>query len=470
MSKNSIAYTDATELAGLIKTRQVSPVEVVDTFLRRIEALNPRLNAFLTVTAEEAIQAAREAEQALGKDGNLPPLHGVPVAIKDLEETRGIRTTYGSLVYEDFVPDEDSIIVERLRRAGAIILGKTNTPEFGQSNTTENRLGEDCCNPWDTTRTSGGSSGGSAAALAAGLCPLAVGTDGGGSIRVPAAYCGVFGMKATHGRVPAGDDGWALFSDAGPMSRTVRDAALMLKVVAGRDPRDSLSIREAPPDFLSALDGEVKGLRVGWSPDLGFAAVDQEVLSITRSAVGLLEEMGCRVEEATPDCGEPFEIFATIVLADTYADKGDLLDDHADKLMRYVKSTLEHGQKITGAQYAQALRRLWRFRARMQDFFDRYDLLVTPATAVPAFPLRQRPTLIADREVAKLWGAAPFTATFNLTGNPAASVPCGFSSDGLPIGLQVVGRWGEDLTVLRVSAALEQARPWTGKIPAIADC
>ena len=457
---------DTTELAGLISSRQVSPVELTEACLRRIDALNPTLNAFLTVCGDEAMESAREAEKSAGPD--MPPLHGIPVAVKDLEATKGIRTTFGSLAFKDNVPDEDSIIVERLRKAGAIVLGKTNTPEFGQSTSTENRLGDDCRNPWDTGRTSGGSSGGSGAALAAYICPLATGSDGGGSIRVPAAFCGVYGIKPTHGRVPSKDGGWALFSDSGPMSRSVRDAALMLNQISGHDSRDSLAIRSAPPDFLEALDGEVKGLKVAWSSDLGYGVVDEEVLIKTRETAELFEGMGCSLEDATPESGSPFGIFGPIVIVEEYANNGSLLESHGDQLMNYVKSTLEAGKRAMGTDYARAMSKLWKFRARMEDFFEKYDLLLTPTTAVPAYPIGARPREIAGQEVSKLWGAAPFTASFNIAGNPAANVPCGFSSDGLPIGLQVVGRWGDEMTVLRASAALERARPWAGHVPEIA--
>ena len=457
---------DTTELAGLISRRQVSPVELTEACLRRIEALNPTLNAFLTICGDEAMQASREAEASASPDS--PPLHGVPIAVKDLEPTKGIRTTFGSLAFKDWVPDQDSIIVERLKNAGAIVLGKTNTPEFGESTSTENRLGDDCRNPWDPTRTSGGSSGGSGAALASYMCPLATGSDGGGSIRVPSSFCGVYGIKATHGRVPTRDNGWSLFSDPGPMSRSVRDSALMLDLVSGHDPADSLAIRSEPPNFTDALDGEVKGLRIAWSSDLGFGVVDPEVLSLARQTAELFEDMGCTLEDATPDTGAPFEIFGTIVIVEDYVASGVLLKSHPDELMGYVKSTIEAGEQATGADYARAMSKLWKFRARMQDFFEDYDLLLTPTTAVPAYPIGGRPRDIMGQRVNKLWGATPFTASFNLSGNPAASVPCGFSSDGLPIGLQIVGKWGDEMSVLRASAALESARPWADAIPEIA--
>ena len=463
-SVSSIEFADATELLEFIKTKEVSPVEVVEHFLARIEKENSKYNAFLTICAEEARSHAKEAEAELARGGELLPLHGLPIAVKDLEPTKGIRTTLGSLVHKDWVPDEDSIIVERLRRSGVIILGKTNTPEFGASATTENRLGDHCRNPWDTTRTTGGSSGGTGAALVAGLCPLATGSDGGGSIRIPSTLCGVYGIKATHGRVPSANNDWPLFADSGPMSLSVRDSALMLSLISGRDSRDPLCIRQSAPDYVKSLNADIKGLRVAWSPDLGFAAVDDEVLPISKSAAALFEDFGCYMDEATPESGEPFQIFATIAAAEDYALNGHLLKDHADDLVKYVKSTLEFGQKVTGAEYAKAMRELWHFQAKMEDFFETYDLLLTPATAVPAFPVGERPTMIGGQEVGKLWGFTPFTPTFNLTGNPAASVPCGFSSEGLPVGLQIVGRRGDEVSVLRASAALEKARPWRTRI------
>lgn len=457
---------DTTELAQLIASRELSPVELTQASLRQIEALDPTLNAFLTLCEDEAMDSARDAEASAGPDS--PPLHGIPIAVKDLEATRGIRTTLGSLAFKDWVPDRDSIIVERLKKAGAIVLGKTNTPEFGESTSTENRLGDDCRNPWDPGRTSGGSRGGSGAALAAYMCPLATGSDGGGSIRIPASFCGVYGIKATHGRVPTRDNGWSLFSDPGPMSRTVRDAALMLNVIAGHHPEDSLAIRSEPPNFTDALDGDVNGLRIAWSSDLGFGTVDPEVLSITREAAELFTDMGCTLEDDTPQSGAPFEIFGTIVIVEDYVASGALLDSHPDELMGYVKSTIEAGSRASGADYARAIAQLWRFRAQMEDFFEKYDLLLTPTTAVPAYRIGQRPKEIMGQRVNKLWGATPFTASFNLSGNPAASVPCGFSSDGLPIGLQIIGKWGDEMNVLRASAALERARPWADKVPGIA--
>ncbi len=461
MQNDQIAFTAAWELAELIRTKKLSPVEIVDQLLERISNLNPQLNAFLTVAEAEARSAAQEAEQAVMKGGELPPLHGVPISVKDMHLTKGIRTTFGSLIFKDFVPDEDEVPVERLRRCGAIILGKTNTPEFGQSGTTENRLGDHCRNPWNVEHTSGGSSGGAAAAVATGLGPLALGSDGAGSIRIPSGFCGVYGLKPTLGRVPVYRS--PMFVVIGPIARTVRDAALMLDVMAGYDHRDPTTIREKPSRFVDALEGGLEGLVVAWSPDLGYAKVDPEVRSVAESAAYVFESLGCHVEEATPGSGEPFSIFSTIQPANAYAARGKLLREHTEELMPYVKSALESGEKIMGYEYSSALKALAFFQRDMAEFFERYDLLLTPANTVPAFPVGQRPREIDGQEVDWDWGSFPLFLPFNLTGQPAANVPCGFSSDGLPIGLQIVGRWGDEATVLQASVAFEKARPWAHK-------
>ena len=485
MNNDSLAFVPVTELSRLIKTKQVSPVELVDIYLKRIESLNPKLNAFLTVNGDRARAAALEAEKTLHREKELPPLFGIPVSIKDLTATRGIRTTYGSLAYADFVPDENTAPVERLIRSGAIILGKTNTPEFGLSPTTENNLGEDCRNPWNTDYVSGGSSGGSAVSVAAGMAPMATGTDGGGSVRIPASVCGIYGIKPTKGRVPAtaGFNGMPLFSALGPLTRTVADAALMLSVIAGPDPRDPTCIRERPPDFVKAIEAEddLKNLRIAWSPDLGFAAVEPEVAVMTQAAALSFETFGCNIEEASPDIGDAREnIWNPIAFADTYAEQAVVLREKSHLLTSYVKANLETGQRITGAEYSNALKKLWLFQSSMKAFFDQYDLLITPVLAVPPFRRHIRPEgedlrkvnphlfypgEIAGKQVPPRHGFYPFTYPFNITGQPAASVPCGFSKEGLPVGLQIVGRFGEDAAVLQASAAFERANPWSGHRP-----
>ena len=473
--ERELAFTPACRLRELISGRKLSPVELTDLYLRRIEALNPRLNAFLTITADEARAAARAAEDAVMRGEHLGPLHGIPTSIKDLVPTKGIRTTRGSLIYEDWVPHQDDLVVERMKEAGAIILGKTNTPEFGQSGTTENRLGDDCRNPWDPERTSGGSSGGAAASVAAGMNPIAQGSDGGGSIRIPSSFCGVYGIKGTQGRVPRRSGGlvsWhpVNFSQIGPMSRTVRGAVILLQVMAGPHPQaEHLTIQETPPDYAAALNDGVKGLRMGWSPDLGSAAVDPVVRQVTEKAVRAFEELGATVEPAK------FEVdldeFRTAFRAHQHTgyalNYGNELEEHADLLMPYVRENIERGKALPASDYFLALARIERFRAYVRDFFTRCDLLLTPTLAVPAFPCGQRPKTIDGRPVVPVMGFYPFTWPFNVAGNPAASVPCGFSPDGLPIGLHIVGRWGDEVSVLRASAAFEEARPWADRRPPV---
>ncbi len=460
-----LAFRSASELARLIRIKEISPVELVDLFLLRIKAINPKLNAYLTVTETEARDSARKAELAVLQGHELPPLHGVPFSVKDLHFTKGTRTTGGSLVYKDFIPNEDAVVVERLRRAGAILLGKTNAPEFALSPTTENRLGDDCRNPWDQERTCGGSSGGAAASAAAGLGPLAIGDDRGGSIRIPAGYCGVYGFKPTHGRVPiyATFEG-PEFNHIGPITRTVRDAALTLDIISGFDPRDPSSIRGSSPDFTAALEGDLKGLRVAWCPEFGNAIAEPEVQSMARSAALSFELLGCTVEEATPAIEDPL-FAAPIMLADKYAEIGHLLEEHAEELMPEVRAILESASLIPAYVFSQALRNLEKFRMKMADFFEQYDLLLTPTNPVPAFLLRQNPQEINGKSVDPAGGLIAFTISFDLTGGPAATVPCGFSSLGFPIGLQIAAGWGREDIVLKASAAFERLRPWADKIP-----
>jgi len=471
MAKDDLAFKPAWELRDLIASRKVSPVELTEMYLRRIEALNPKLNAYLTVTADEALASAKKAEQAVMRGQRLGPLHGVPISIKDLEMTRGTRTTFGSLIYKDFVPEIDSVVVERVRKSGAIILGKTNTPEFGLSATTENRVADPCRNPWDPQRTPGGSSGGAGAALIAGLCAIATGSDGGGSIRIPCSFTGTYGIKPTQGRVPryggVGKTAPNQTSQSGPMSRTVKDSAILLQVLSGHDPRDPISLQQRPPNFLAALDKGVRGLRIAWSGNLGYAAVEPEVMEATSKAARVFEELGATVEEPNLALSEPYPPFFDLFSTNTYAAYGHLYEEQRDKLADYSVTFMEHGKKVTGAQYARVIRYIDGLKLQMDTFMKRYDLLLTPSMAVVAFPIGRRPTKIAGRDSDPWWGFMPFTFPFNMTGQPAASIPCGFSKEGLPMGLHIIGRRGDEATVLRASAAFEQARPWHSRRPPV---
>ena len=472
MTDAALAFTPAWRLRQLIDGKQLSPVALTAHLLDRIDALNPRLNAFLTVCADEALAAARLAEEQSARGEATGPLHGIPVPIKDLSRTAGVRTTRGSLIYKDDVPDADDLVVASIKAAGGIVIGKTNTPEFGHRGTTENLLGGPCRNPWDIERTPGGSSGGSAAAVASGLSPVAQGSDGGGSIRVPANYCGVYGLKPSRGRVPApyGETGgWNVFGVAGPLTRDVRDAAVMLNVMAGPYPENPMSILDAPPDFTEGLHDGVRGLRVAYAPSIGRMPVDPEVRAVVRDAASLLADLGAEVDEIDPDVDGLTlrESFRKIFVSDMSAGLGHLLDTRADDLMPTMREYLELAATWTVADLAQALRDMERFNGLMRGVFLDHDLLLSPVNAVPAFPIEGWPDTIDGQPVEARWGFTPFCYLYNMTGQPAASVPYGFSNGGLPIGVQLVARHADEATLLRASAAIEAAHPWSHHRPPV---
>ncbi len=467
----TLTTTPAWRIAEMVRAQEISAEEIAGHFLERITRLDPQLNAFITVAAEQALEAARmvDASQHQGL------LAGVPIGIKDLTATKGIRTTYGSLLHAERVPDADDISVERIRSAGAVITGKTNVPEFGLRATTENRLGDPCRNPWDVSRTSGGSSGGSGAALAARLVPLATGSDAGGSIRIPASFCGVYGIKPTFGRVPSDyqrPGGWRRLSQNGPMANTVRDAAVLLTVQAGGDERDALSLRDAPPDFVEAASTpDVRGLRIAVSPDVDDTPTSPEVRRAVLDTAEKLLALGASIDEVAPDVSseEAMDTMMTLLLTDAAVELGPALDQGLGPHM--TETAVEWVSKAMTwpvARYATALRRMEWHNRRIADLFEHFDLWLLPTMAVPPFPTGEPPSVIDGRDVDPLWHFTPFCMHANLTGRPAASVPGGFSTDGLPIGVQLVGRLGDEAAVLRASAALEQASPWAERLPPIA--
>jgi aspartyl-tRNA(Asn)/glutamyl-tRNA(Gln) amidotransferase subunit A len=466
-----LAFMSAVELAQNIRNKKVSSLEATENFFQRIDQLDSQLHSYLTLCRDQALADARAADAAVQEGTKLGPLHGVPISIKDLETTKGVVTTMGSAIFKDRVPDMDSIVVERIKAAGAVILGKTNTPEFGQSGTTENKLGEPCRNPWNTDRTPGGSSGGAAAALAAGLCTLSMGTDGGGSVRIPASFTGLFGIKPTQGRVPRfggyGRPSANHFSQSGPITRTVADSALLLQVIAGPDTRDITSIRETAPDFSANLSSGVSGMRLAWSSDLGYAAVDPEVVDITKQAAMKFIGLGANMDDAKLKLEDPFETFWNIFSTAAYTSYGHLLEEHRNDLSDIGLMSIEHGQQTTGADMSRAIYEVDRLGRRMEEFFDNFDLLLTPTMAVPAFPIDQRPSVIGGKTVDPFWGFLPFTYPINISGQTAASIPCGYSSDGMPIGLHIIGPKGSEAKVLQACAAFEAANPWAGDRPGV---
>ncbi|HYM92489.1 MAG TPA: amidase family protein [bacterium] len=474
MDATDLCFTPATELVRLISTRRVSPVEVTEAVLRQIERLNPRLRAFLTVTDDRAREEAKAAEARALKRGPAGPLDGVPYSIKDLEPTAGIRTTYGSKFFEHNVPEEDGVVAGRLRTSGGVLLGKTNTPHFGHKDMCDNLLGPPCRNPWKLDRTSGGSSGGAAAAVAAGLGPLAQGSDGAGSIRIPSALCGVFGLKPSFGRVPyhPNADYWSARSHNGPLARTVRDAALMLNVMAGADARDPLTIDAAPEDYVKACDGELKGLRVAWSPDLGYAAstVASEVKAIAERAARRFSELGCRVEAPAlrwPDPRGFHKIIWEVSIASRY---GDRAIERPEWIEPSLMQMFLNAGRLSAIEYGKALVARSAFYQAVRTFFDTYDLLLTPQMPVAAWSVdagADGGPLDAEGRPMRFLDRVPFMYPFNFTGQPAANVPCGFTAEGLPVGLQIVGRWHADALVLRAAAGFEAVQPWAGRRPAL---
>lgn len=467
MEATEICYLPATELGEAIRSKKVSPVEVVDAILARIERYNPRLNAYCTVTAAAARAAAKEAEAAVMRGDTLGALHGIPVSIKDLVATKGVRTTQGSKLYEHFIPDEDAPVVERLKRAGAIILGKTNTPAFGHKAITDNLVFGPSRNPWNLEYTPGGSSGGAAAAVAIGLGPLAVGTDAGGSIRMPSSCCSIFGLKPSLGLVPNAPafGGLETLSHVGPMTRTVRDAALMLNAMVGVDPRDISSLPATESDYLSDLEAGLKGLRVAWSPDWGYAAVDPQIRRITEAAVQRFTELGCEVEEAHPGFPDPAETYQILTTSSRAARLADRWPAERQRIDASMAMQVEAGLRWSAVDFVKAANVRRTMNDQFVRFFSRYDLLLTPTMSAPPPRVKvEAHEEIDGRKVTRL-GWLAFTFPISLVGYPAASVPCGWTNEGLPVGLQIVAPRLAEALVLRAAAAFEAMAPWADRLP-----
>ena len=468
-----ICFVPASELVRLYRARKTSPLEVMQAVLARIDAVNPAVNAYVTVACESALAQARRATRALGRKGTpLPPLHGVPVSIKDLTATKGIRTTWGSLAYRDHVPDKDDLVVERLKAAGAIVVGKTNTPEFGAGGNTFNALFGATRNPWNTALTCGGSSGGAAVAVACGMGPIAQGTDLGGSVRVPASFCGVLGFRATPGLVPAYPRtlAWDTLSVTGPLARTVGDIALMLSAIAGPDDRAPISYEIDNKQLARAVRApSVKGWRIAWAPDLhGLLPVDAEVADVAQSAMRVFRSLGAKIETASPDFSAMKDIVRGTRAVAMVALQADKLPDWREKLQKDLVRDIDLGLTATAKDVARSetLRSaLWH---HVREFMASRELLVLPTVAVPPFPVeRPYPTEINGRMLNDYTEWFSLTYAITLTGLPAISVPCGFTGSGLPVGLQLVGRRRQEAAVLMAAAAFEAAAPWAHHRPPV---
>jgi amidase len=468
---SSVCFTSTIEMARLIRTKQLSAREALAAHLEQIERVNPKVNAIVTLVPEMAADAAAKADEMQARGEKLGALHGLPVAHKDLLETRGIRTTFGSPLYKDNVPTEDDIVVDRMRRAGAITIGKTNTPEFGAGSQTFNEVFGATHNPYDLTKTCGGSSGGAAVALACGLVPVASGSDTGGSLRNPAAFCNVVGFRPSIGRVPNPKAAFAWFtlSTSGCLGRSVADLALVLGTIAGPDSRAPLSIDEPGERFARPLDRSFKGVRVAWFKDLGGVPFDPRVRSVVDGHRKTFESLGCIVEQAEPDFA-PAEVAFRILRAwNTANSYGERLRQHPDLFKNTLKGEIEEGLRLTGTDVARADAahgQLWR---RFQAFLENYEYFVLPTTQLPPFDINTPyPTEIAGVQFDNYIDWMKSCWYISAPGNPAASVPAGFTPEGLPVGVQIVGRDKEDFGVLQVAHAFEQATGFGKRHPAIA--
>ncbi len=458
-------FTTALEMRDSIARKQISPVELLKDVYERIDALEPKLNCFTTLTPELAFESARRAEQAVMRGESLGPLHGLPVSVKDLIAVGGVRQTFGSRVMADNLAAGDAPSVERIKAAGACIVGKTTTSEFGCKAVGDSPLTGVTRNPWDLSKTPGGSSCGAAASVAAGVTPFALGTDGGGSIRAPASFCGVFGIKPQFARVPVFPvSATPTLGHVGPLARSVRDAALLLSVIAGADRRDPFSQQGPVPDFLGACEHGVEGMRIAWSPTLGYARADSEVVKIAETALRTFEDMGCEVVVLENGIGDdPADIWTAEFYAGVGTSLRHVLLESRELLDRAVAGVLDNALEQSLLQYYGGVFERYQFRERVRTIFEPFDLLLSPTVPIPACDIGiEIPGQAQGRNLCT-WQY--YTYPFNLTGQPAASIPVGFTTSGLPVGLQMVAKTGCETDIFRAAAAFEVARPWLHKAP-----
>ena len=461
-----LLWMSGIEQAELVRTRQVSARELVDATLARIESVDAKVGAFITVNADAARREAAYADE----HPTDRPLHGVPFCVKDLIGTAGLRTTHGSAVHQHNVPDHDAPTVTRMRDAGAIVIGKANTPEFGLAAETFTMFGPRACNPHDLSRTTGGSSGGTAAAIVAGMSAIGLGSDAGGSIRLPAAWCGVSGLKPTYGRVPCEIN--ARLADhpsetVGPMARTVDDLALMMDIIAGHHPADPTSSRQPTARYLDAARAADARPVVSWGTDLGMGAVDDDIAAALQSAAGALAQSGLSVRESTLRITgrHPFFVMFDLIAGAVLGRLEDIADAHWDELAPYSREFLDAGRRLGAADYTRAVYEAKQVRAQLDDELDRVDVVMFPTTAVVAWPHEHPPATVAGRPPAEhggiTYGGLPFLALASISGHPAMSVPCGVDADGMPLSVQLVARHFDEAALFPVAARLQAAFPFT---------
>ncbi len=468
MDSKELCFLSAGQLARLIQKKEISPVEVVEAHLSRIEALEPKLNSFITLLPDQAMAAARKAEKEIQYERYLGPLHGIPFGLKDLFYAKGVRNTSGSKIFDHFIPNFDSTIALRLKEAGAILLGKLNLHPFAYGTTGENEEYGHMHNPWNPALITGGSSGGSGSAVASGQCILALGTDTGGSIRIPGALCGIVGLKPTYGRLSRyGLTALSWSQDhPGPMVRNVEDCALIMNAVSGYDPNDPTSLNLPVPNFTKALTGHIRGLRVGVVKEFFEVPIESKVKECVWKAIEKLGELGAIVSEVSwPIYPYHMAIASTIQMAEATAYHSKLIRENASKIYPPVRIRLEAGIFISATDYIQAQRARILFYRQSLDLLKEVDLLAGPTVPVTAFPIGTFEVKVGDQKVNVVSLLTQYTRPFNLNGFPAITVPCGFSDDGLPIGLQLAGRPFDEETVLRVAHAYEQATEWHRRRP-----
>jgi amidase len=472
MSYSEICFMTANELVRRIRAKELSVKEVMEAHLAQVERVNPKVNAIVTrVPYEKIMSRVRAAEEAIVRGQEVGPLHGLPIAHKDLVPTRGLLTTWGSLIYRDFVPDHDGLIVERLKRAGAICIGKTNTPEFGAGAQTFNEVFGETLNPYHLSKTCGGSSGGAAVGLACGMLPVADGSDTGGSLRNPGNFCNVVGFRTSPGRVPKWPvpAAWYPISVQGPMARTVGDAALLLSAIAGPDPRSPISIAEPGSLFNRPLDRDFKGVRIAWSRDLGGLPMDPQVTSVLESKRHVFEDLGCMVDEGQPDFSDADEIFKVLRAWYFALAYGELIEKHRALIKETVIWNTEEGQRLTGPQIGRAEVKRTELYHRVRRYMEAYEFLICPVNQVPPFDVKQR--YIEEINGVKMdtyidWLKSCYY--ISITGLPAISVPCGFTPEGLPVGIQIVGRHNAEFSVLQLAYAFQEAtQAWKRRPPVV---
>ncbi|HWH58878.1 MAG TPA: amidase [Terriglobales bacterium] len=466
-----ICSLSAVEIARLIRTKKLSAHEVMSAHLKQIDRVNPQVNAIVTLAAEEALANARRADEAQARGAALGTLHGLPVAHKDLVDTAGMRTTYGSLIYKDNVPKQDAMIVEYIRKAGAISVGKTNTPEFGAGSQTFNRVFGATRNPFDLTKTCGGSSGGAAVSLACCMVPIADGSDSGGSLRNPAAFCGIVGFRVAPGRVPSAARGnaWSTIAVDGPMARSVPDVALLLSAIAGPDSRCPISITEPGYQFTRDLGRSFKGVRVAWFKNMGGIPFEPQIVRVVNEQRRIFEELGCIVEEQEPDWTGAHQAYDTLRAWEYAGILGETLQQHRDLVKDTIIWEVERGSRLTGADISHAIELRSQAWDRMRVFQEKYEYFITPTTQVQPFAVTEPyPTEIDGVKMSTYIEWMNSCILISALENPAISVPCGFTENNLPVGLQIVGRHRDEWSVLQMANAFEEATQSARRKPALA--